>query len=62
MAVSTDGDNFSVFGVAWVILLVPVGELAKGFSHIQKPGLVHRVFHALGKAHALGGVSTVIDN
>jgi hypothetical protein len=56
MAVATRGDNFSVFSVAWVFFLVPAGELAKGFSHIQKPGLVHRVFHALGKAHALGGV------
>jgi hypothetical protein len=60
MAVSTDGDNFSVFSVA--PFFVPVGELSKRFGHVQKPGLVHWVFHALGKANAFRGVSTVIDN
>jgi len=57
-----DGDNFSAFGVAQVFFLAPVGELPKRFSHVQKPDLVHRVLHALGKAHAFRGVSTVIDN
>jgi hypothetical protein len=62
MAVSTGGDNFSVFSVAPVFFFVPVGEVSKRFGHVQKPGLVHGVLHALGKANAFRGVSTVIDN
>ena len=62
MAASTDGDNLSVFSVAPVFFFVPVGELSKRFGHVQKPGFVQGVLHALGKANAFRGVSTVIDN
>jgi hypothetical protein len=62
MAVSTDGDNFSVFSVAPVFFFVLVGEVSKRFGHIQKAGLVQGIFHALGKANAFRGVPTVIDN
>ncbi|HET9688500.1 MAG TPA: hypothetical protein VFP79_15125 [Pseudolabrys sp.] len=62
MAASTDGDNLSVFSVAPVFFFVFVGELSKRFGHVQKPGFVQGVLHALGKAHAFRGISTVIDN
>jgi hypothetical protein len=62
MAVSTDGDNFSVFSVAPAFFFVLVGEVSKRFGHIQKAGLVQGIFHALGKANAFRGVPTVIDN
>src|SRR5262245_47443369 len=56
------GKHPSIVDVARVFFFVSVREFAKRFSHVQKPGLVHRILYALGKANAFRGVSTVIDN